>query len=56
MNVHVCMLCYVLFREPQSSLAAEIVSGSTTRRLVYNSDSETIDAFIANLESDDEEV
>ena len=50
---YVCMLCFVSFREPQSSLATEIVSGVTTRLLVNGTDRETIDAFIANLESDD---
>ena len=50
---YVCMLCFVSFREPQSSLATEIVSGVTTRPLVNGTDRKTIDAFIANLESDD---
>lgn len=50
---YVCMLCYISFREPQSSLATEVVSGVITRSLVNGTDRETIYAFIANLKSDD---
>ena len=52
----VCMLRFVSFREPQSSLATEIVTGFTRRTLVNDTDGETIDAFIANLENDNTDV
>lgn len=41
MNVYV-------FREPESSVATEVVSGLTTRHL---SDGNTVDAFITNLKN-----